>query len=141
MVSVMPEMGARIGKRYALVALHGGVPAIALDSFPATIGRGHDADLRFEDIFISRAHCQVDKIGDRLIVRDLGSKNGTFVNGVRTEFSPLQCGNVLTIGSLFLVVQVRAGEPSDAACSRKCVRPHDRRGAVGSAGRERRIEL
>ena len=46
------------------------------------IGRGEDCDLRLQNRFVSRHHCEliVDDRDQVLRVRDLGSQNGTFVN-------------------------------------------------------------
>jgi pSer/pThr/pTyr-binding forkhead associated (FHA) protein len=45
------------------------------------IGRSVVNDIRIKDNYISREHLMLRKLGDRVLVRDLGSKNGTFVNG------------------------------------------------------------
>ena len=47
----------------------------------ATIGRGRDADLVLADELVSRRHAQVVPSGPGAVVEDLGSRNGTFVNG------------------------------------------------------------
>ena len=49
------------------------------------IGRGLEADLTFENDILSRKHCVVGstECGTRFYVEDLGSSNGTFVNGSR----------------------------------------------------------
>jgi predicted component of type VI protein secretion system len=46
-----------------------------------TIGRGQDADLVLADELVSRRHAQVTPAGPGAVVEDLGSRNGTFVNG------------------------------------------------------------
>jgi pSer/pThr/pTyr-binding forkhead associated (FHA) protein len=46
-----------------------------------TIGRGRDADLVLADELVSRRHAQVAPDGPGAVVEDLGSRNGTFVNG------------------------------------------------------------
>ena len=46
-----------------------------------TIGRGRDADLVLADELVSRRHAQVTPDGSGAVVEDLGSRNGTFVNG------------------------------------------------------------
>jgi hypothetical protein len=49
----------------------------------ASVGRGDDADFRLDSDSVSRRHATVVPAGDRLVVSDLGSANGTFVNGSR----------------------------------------------------------
>jgi hypothetical protein len=67
---------------------------------PLTIGRGPLNDLQFDkDDFASGRHALVDPRRDGVWVEDLGSTNGTFVNGVRlTSNRRLAPGDVLRIG-------------------------------------------
>lgn len=60
---------------------------VVLGDLPVTIGRGHEACLRLLDPSVSRKHCEIDELEGRAVVRDLGSTNGTFVNGygIRSE--------------------------------------------------------
>jgi pSer/pThr/pTyr-binding forkhead associated (FHA) protein len=60
--------GAGAGRRVAL-------------SSPVTVGRGGDADLVLADELVSRRHARVSRSGAAAVVEDLGSRNGTFVNG------------------------------------------------------------
>jgi pSer/pThr/pTyr-binding forkhead associated (FHA) protein len=48
---------------------------------PVTVGRGRDADLVLADELVSRHHAQITPSGSGALVEDLGSRNGTFVNG------------------------------------------------------------
>jgi pSer/pThr/pTyr-binding forkhead associated (FHA) protein len=48
---------------------------------PVTVGRGRDADLVLPDELVSRHHAQITPSGSGALVEDLGSRNGTFVNG------------------------------------------------------------
>jgi pSer/pThr/pTyr-binding forkhead associated (FHA) protein len=48
---------------------------------PVTVGRGRDADLVLADELVSRHHARVTPSGPAAVVEDLGSRNGTFVNG------------------------------------------------------------
>jgi hypothetical protein len=50
-----------------------------------TIGRSDDCDVVLADREVSRQHAQVRHEGDRYVLVDLGSKNGTFLNGVRVS--------------------------------------------------------
>ena len=53
---------------------------VALSS-PLTVGRGEDADVVLADELVSRRHARVSPSGAGAVVEDLGSRNGTFVNG------------------------------------------------------------
>jgi pSer/pThr/pTyr-binding forkhead associated (FHA) protein len=77
---------------------------ITLDRFPTVIGRGAGADIRIDDRWLSRRHCQIEKVSATLVVRDLGSKNGTLVNRVHVSEGILMPGDKLTIGTGTFVV-------------------------------------
>jgi DNA-binding NtrC family response regulator len=71
----------------------------------ATLGRSADADLQLVDGKVSREHCRFTVRGGRLEVADLGSHNGTYVNGARIEAARvLAAGDEIAVGdSLFVV--------------------------------------
>jgi len=72
------------------------------------IGRTPPADIVLLDSEVSRSHCFVTLQGDELVVSDLGSTNGTFVNGVRVEGTvPLPIGSILQIGKRSLQHECR----------------------------------
>jgi pSer/pThr/pTyr-binding forkhead associated (FHA) protein len=71
---------------------------------PLTIGRGHEASLQLRHALVSRQHCELFEDRGRIMVRDLGSLNGTFVSGERVETAPLLPGQLLTIGTVTLRV-------------------------------------
>jgi pSer/pThr/pTyr-binding forkhead associated (FHA) protein len=77
---------------------------ILLKTFPVVVGRSDEADVCLGDNWISRSHCEIDVVDDSLVVRDLGSRNGTFVNGSRIEASTFLPGDELMVGrSMFQV--------------------------------------
>ena len=53
------------------------------------VGRSHAADLALQDPSLSRRHCQLHQLGEALTVKDLGSRNGTFVNTRRIDRATL----------------------------------------------------
>jgi pSer/pThr/pTyr-binding forkhead associated (FHA) protein len=72
---------------------------IAVPSLPATIGRTAPADIVLEGGTVSRRHCRLELAADRLLISDLGSTNGTFVNGIRlTSDRRLAPGDIVKIG-------------------------------------------
>lgn len=73
-----------------------------LVTLPTTIGRGREATLQLTHALVSRQHCQLFAEQGRIMVRDLGSMNGTFVGGQRIETAPLSSGELLTIGKVTL---------------------------------------
>jgi hypothetical protein len=66
------------------------------------LGRGSDTDIRIEDPGASRNHCEI-VLGQPVLLRDLNSTNGTFVNGQRVSQGELADGSTITIGSTQLV--------------------------------------
>jgi hypothetical protein len=70
-----------------------------LDSAPLTIGRGGGNDVRIEDEFASSRHAQVEPRRDGAWVQDIGSTNGTYVNGLKlTRPRKLAAGDVVRVG-------------------------------------------
>lgn len=60
---------------------HGLPRLVAIDSSPILVGRGPNCDIALDDDQVSREHARFVIRDDRVIVRDLGSRNGTYVNG------------------------------------------------------------
>lgn len=70
----------------------------ALSGPVTVIGRGEDADIVLDDPGVSRRHAEVRLHGQDVRVADLGSTNGTFLDGERTQSGRLSDGSVITIG-------------------------------------------
>lgn len=84
----------------------GRVPMAVPLTTPMGIGRDLQTDLPLVHHQVSRNHARLEPAADGWIVRDLGSANGTFVNGVRTDHIQLGHGDTLDIGPVKLVFQV-----------------------------------
>jgi len=67
------------------------------------IGVGQNADLRLEDLAVSRRHCQIQVDEQGYSIIDLESTNGTFVNGVRISSAFLNPGAEISVGNTKLV--------------------------------------
>jgi pSer/pThr/pTyr-binding forkhead associated (FHA) protein len=67
---------------------------------PAIVGRARDTTIPLPHPLVSRRHCELFERDGRLIVRDLGSTNGTFVGSERISESDLEHGQLLTIGTV-----------------------------------------
>jgi hypothetical protein len=72
------------------------------------IGRGSDADITVDDSSISRKHVEVLWDGNRAEVNDLGSTNGSLLNGTRVSKAPLAPDSVIDIGRTHIVFRVLA---------------------------------
>ena len=71
-----------------------------------TIGRTQDCDLRIADLSVSRRHAQLDRSEDGWLLSDLGSHNGTRVNGwLVREPVPVRPGDLLQFGSATFVIR------------------------------------
>ena len=67
------------------------------------IGSHQSADLRLSDPSVSRFHCEIEVQEQRLLIRDLGSKNGTYVGGLPIDGpTELSDGAQVTIGPVVL---------------------------------------
>lgn len=92
--------GAAFGKTYP-------VPG------PAVIGRQQDCDISVPSEEISRRHAQVKPTADGLMVEDLGSANGTFINGKRVQTGLMRPGEELRLDTIrFLLVAPGMEMPS-----------------------------
>ncbi|MDP6942596.1 MAG: FHA domain-containing protein [Myxococcota bacterium] len=73
-------------------------------SAPITIGRGKAATIRVPESTAGRKHCEVSYVNGALVVRDLDSRNGTFVNDVKVKRHTLEPGDTLKCGSFPLAI-------------------------------------
>ncbi len=84
----------------------GTAPVIALYRPVLLIGRHLECDVRIESPKISRRHCCIAIAYDRVLIRDLGSKNGVRVNGRPVDESRLFCGDELAIGPVLFRLEL-----------------------------------
>jgi len=83
----------------------------SLASNITVLGRRHDCDLCIPLGDVSRRHCQLDRNNETLQIRDLGSRNGTFLNGQQVNGeTTVKPGDYLQIGPLTFQFQID-GEP------------------------------
>jgi pSer/pThr/pTyr-binding forkhead associated (FHA) protein len=96
---------------------------LCLEQFPFVIGRRQDCQGCLPYAFISRHHCEFIEQQGQVMVKDLESYNGTFVNG-RPAMTPLSVGDgdEITLGPMsFVVLMPRA----DAETARSIHTQHD----------------
>ncbi len=94
--------------RHALV-IDGPNTRYPLDEGSNLIGRSHEAKLKLPDTGVSRRHVEVTVTGDVAMVHDLGSTNGSIVNGQRVTSQQLRDGDVIRIGHSVLVYRTELG--------------------------------
>ncbi|NWF99599.1 MAG: zinc-ribbon domain-containing protein [Thermoanaerobaculaceae bacterium] len=101
-------------RRYSLAVILG---AAAGQIYPITkprilLGRGAEADLQLPDSEVSRRHAVLDIRGDEAYLVDLGSSNGSFVNGVRVERATIASHQEFSLGTTTLMfIVTEAQEP------------------------------
>ena len=77
-----------------------------LPSAVTFIGRRQDCDLCIPLSMVSRRHCEIYSEFDLIMIRDLKSRNGTFVNHESIEETQLKAGDTLRIGPIHFIVQI-----------------------------------
>jgi len=70
-----------------------------------TIGRRDDNDVMIDDPSVSGHHAKIDSLGDRFVLIDLKSKNGTFVNDQLIDSHWLKDGDIIAIGEYSLILE------------------------------------
>jgi pSer/pThr/pTyr-binding forkhead associated (FHA) protein len=84
--------------RARLLPLDGG-PPLELDKDLTLVGRGEDCDVRLDHKSVSKQHCVLVRTEGLILVRDLGSTNGTRVNGQRVRRAALLPNDNLAIAN------------------------------------------
>ncbi len=68
-----------------------------------------------DDRWASRRHCQLDVINRRIVLRDLGSKHGTFVNGHKVVETELKLGDQIDVGLTSFMLELEASSAETAS--------------------------
>ena len=96
-----PAPGGRVAR---LVTADGRSYPLQVGS--TVIGRGEQATLRLPDVGISRRHARIDFDGNQVVITDLGSTNGTMVNGQRISAVALNPGDMIQVGTTTLTFRL-----------------------------------
>ncbi len=91
---------------YAVLVLPDGGRVEIGDGGPLVLGRLPECDVVLNDPNVSRRHAEFRRTADGVVVTDLGSTNGTRVNGVPVREQPLESGDEVTVGSTTLVFEL-----------------------------------
>jgi pSer/pThr/pTyr-binding forkhead associated (FHA) protein len=83
--------GAKAGARYGVTKRF------------TTIGRHPDSDIFLDDVTVSRRHAEVHREGDAVLLNDVGSLNGTYLNRTRIDSESLRSGDEVQVGKFKLV--------------------------------------
>jgi FHA domain len=95
-----PDLRAGVSPRLEVVAAMGHDPGTRFDvGEGATLGRSNGADIPIDDPFASSAHARIFGRGDFMFVEDMGSTNGTYLNGRQLKQpEQLKVADVIRIG-------------------------------------------
>lgn len=91
------------GTPYLLVPGDAGKRRVDLSAELTRVGRSSEADVRLPDTGVSRLHAELRRLGDEVVLVDLGSTNGTTLNGQRVQEGRLRDGDRIGVGSSSLV--------------------------------------
>lgn len=101
MASLFVIQGADQGRRFELKAK------------ATTLGRENSNPIRLHDTEVSRRHAEVRQVEDAYRIVDLGSANGTFVNGHQVDQAPLKSGDRLQLGQTVMLFSEGASSSTD----------------------------
>jgi len=96
------DRGMRVSARLDVVYADGGIKSVPILSERTTIGRSDDSGVVLRDLKASSAHAEIVATSEGFVLRDLGSTNGTFLNGRAVSESPLYLGDRIVIGATTL---------------------------------------
>lgn len=85
------KRGAKAGSRFAVTKKF------------TSIGRHPESDIFLDDVTVSRRHAEIHLEGDAILINDVGSLNGTYLNRSRIESGSLRSGDEVQIGKFKLV--------------------------------------
>ena len=77
------------------------------------LGRGDSADFKVADASVSTSHCQIIVNDGTVTLNDLGSTNGTFINGTQVKEVQLQDGRKIRLGRIEMVFHSDAPTPTE----------------------------
>ena len=101
----------RLTRGTLMLVAEGGPPrSIALDRGSITLGSDAGVDFRIEGRGVSRKHAEVAVVDGQFLLRDLGSTNGTFLNGSKIREAYLRSGDSVQIGNCLLKFEPRQEE-------------------------------
>ncbi|MBX7106122.1 MAG: FHA domain-containing protein [Gemmataceae bacterium] len=92
-----------------LIPVDGGDP-VELTRDVSVVGRKDGCDVRIDNKSISKQHCVLVKTDNLLLIRDLGSTNGTRVNGTRVRRAALVPGDVVAFAAAKYRVELGRGQ-------------------------------
>jgi predicted component of type VI protein secretion system len=99
------------------------VKEVPVGSRPVTIGRAPDNDLAVDNLAVSNYHAKIYYEAGRMVIEDLDSLNGTFVNDLRIERATLHDGDKVHIGKHIIKIDTSGDAPVPWDTGRKAAAP------------------
>jgi hypothetical protein len=128
-----------------------GTPAIELVKDVTLVGRKEDCDVCLTHKSVSKLHCVLVKTDGLILLRDLGSTNGTRVNGASVQIRRLRAGDQVSIGRTMLLygtmeeIEERranhSGQPAAQGGAIQTIRANELAAAVGDVKGEGLVPL
>lgn len=113
------------------------IKKINLESTPITIGRSSKANIKIDDEELSSVHCEISVVNELVLVRDLNSKNGSFIDNIPiTHEDYLFLNDTLYIGKTKITI-----DPSNLSGKSLSALDRKRRLRTGIKPRQTRIGL
>ncbi len=94
-----PALAAPKGARLSIKLPDGTLTEYPLAPVKTTLGRHPENSIQLTDREVSKEHAVIERMGAAWVLRDLGSSNGTFVNGRRVRELRLQDGDLIALGN------------------------------------------
>jgi pSer/pThr/pTyr-binding forkhead associated (FHA) protein len=86
--------------------------SVTIDHFPFVLGRHESCDYQIDTPHISRWHCCFSEVSGQAWLRDLESRNGTFLNSLRVMAPrPVQTGDMLSVGMCLFRIYIQCRVP------------------------------
>jgi pSer/pThr/pTyr-binding forkhead associated (FHA) protein len=100
------------------------------------VGRSSELDMVLVEDMVSRKHAKITASGDQIVIQDLGSTNGTFVNGEKIKKARLKEGDRILIGtSIIKLVAVDTSQVMDESAARAKLEQTGQRRSVSGANK------
>ena len=100
MITAEPQWRPDLKAKLVAIGSQTDESEIPMLSFPVVVGRFPGVAVQLDCPYISRNHCEIDTVHGSLVLRDLKSRNGTYVNGSRITECVLYPGDAIQLGPL-----------------------------------------
>ena len=104
---ISPSDAAELGLAKQTIVLRANNQEYEFNQGRVIVGRSRDVDFRIENADVSRRHAAFYWSDGEIMVKDLGSTNGTMVNGYPVDTTAVHPGDVILVGDCFITVESR----------------------------------